>query len=354
MSRFPQKVDGSPLKSWSVSPQKNWSDPLRNSDVTSPSRKGPLSFQKCSFSPQKNLIGSSQKFRCHFSLKTRTPMLSKVVCSPFKRIWTHPLKKSDVTFPSKSGSLSSQKLISFPSKTLIGCSQKFICHFSFKKWVVILSEVDRFPFEQTYSDPLKNSGVTFPSNCGPLSSQKLFVFPSKKFDRILSRIQMSLFPQNVDRYPLKNWSISPQKIGSPHLKKLTWFSHTLRCHFSLPILTVPLASCCPPHCCWMSQISRYPITNHLSDVPHRNHYFSHFLIFLFRYPDFIKIQNQPSRTTMYIPSHCMCCLFREYSGYLKARFLVWALWVSINSVWWQEMNESTQLPVTGIADCLSQ
>jgi hypothetical protein len=49
-------------------------------------------------------------------------------------------------------------------------------------------------------DAVKKGDVTFPSKSGPFSSQILIGFPSKKFDRILSKTQMFLFPQKVGRF----------------------------------------------------------------------------------------------------------------------------------------------------------
>jgi hypothetical protein len=51
-----------------------------------------------------------------------------------KQIRSNLLKNAVVTFPSKSGLLSSQKLIGFPSKTLIKSSDKFGSQFSTRLW----------------------------------------------------------------------------------------------------------------------------------------------------------------------------------------------------------------------------
>jgi hypothetical protein len=79
---------------------------------------------------------------------------------------------------SKSGSLSSQKLIGVRSKNRLGSSQKFDrilskIHPSLftQKWTVILSKVNRFPL--------------------------------KKSVEVISKIHLSLFHQKVDPYPLK-------------------------------------------------------------------------------------------------------------------------------------------------------
>jgi hypothetical protein len=67
------------------------------------------------------------------------------------------------------------------------------------------------------SDSLKISVVNFPSKSGPLSSQKLIGFPSKKFDTIISKIQFSLFPRRLRRSPLATSSLSPPPLCSDTL-----------------------------------------------------------------------------------------------------------------------------------------